>query len=261
MFKRKFVRVGALVTTLVAAGALISSVVASSGAYYTAGHSGQISGNNGSVAITVTGSGATATGDGTAVAFDFSGIMPGAPGKTATINVTNTTTNAEDVWLVFDNTNGMWSAVNDLGQYGRFQVGGYVYDNLNNKNTNTNTTTPGVAGTPSTTDFMTGLSCSSVGRVPINYLPHAIKIVGLAGGASSSFNMTFMYNACMTDHQGEAIFNPWTGDNAINPGPLMFNVVAFQPGVDPTSPFNGANAITQLNLGVFSPFDLQYIQN
>jgi hypothetical protein len=263
MFKRKFVRVGALVTTLVAAGALISSVVASSGAYYTAGHSGQISGNNGSVAITVTGSGATATGDGTAVAFDFSGIMPGAPGKTATINVTNTTTNAEDVWLVFDNTNGIWSAVNDLGQYGKFLVGGYVYDNLNNNKANTNTTTPGVAGTP-TGSFMSG-SCSTVPRVPINYLPRAIKIVGLAGGASASFNMTFMYNACMTDHQGEALFNPAEADAPISShvgsGGLLFNIVAFQPGVDPTSPFNGANAITQLNLGVFSPFDLQYIQN
>jgi hypothetical protein len=260
MSKRKFARLAAVMTTLVATVALISTVVASSGAYFTDSHSGQIAGTNGTIAITVTGSGDTSVG-GTA-SFDFSGILPGAPGKTATVNVTNTTANSEDVWLVFDNSNYMWSAVNDLGQYGMFQVGGYTYDNLNNKNTNTLGPTPGQVGTP-TGDNMSG-SCSAVQRVPINFLPHAILIGTLAGNGSTSFPITFQYNACMTDHQGDPLFNPAGADapipSLVSSTPLKFNVVAFQGNVDPTSAFNGANAISKLTLSSVAPFDLQYIQ-
>lgn len=263
MSKRKFVRIAAVLTTLAATMALISAAVMSTGAYFTDSHPGRIQGTNGNVAITVTGSGDTSVNTPSLVRFDFSGILPGQV-KTATVDVTNTTTNSEDVWLVFDNSNYMWSAVNDLGQYGKFQVGSYVYDNLNNNNAYGMPANPGVAGTP-TGDYMSG-SCSTVPRVPGNFLPHAIRIGTLAGSASTSFNIRFNYIACMTDHQGEAIFNPAEADAPINtlaspPGPLMFNVVGFQGGVDPTSPFNGANAITPLaNLSAADPFTGQYIQ-
>ena len=258
MSKRRFARFGAVITTLVAAGALISTMVASSGAYYTDSHGGTITGTNGTVAITVNGGSGAGLLD-----FDFSGIMPGVT-KTATVNLYNPTANPEAVWVVFNNANGIWSAVNDLGQYGKFTVGGYVYDNLNNKNTNAQPATPGVAGVPSGTDHMSG-SCSTVYRVPINYLPRAIKIVTLASGASASFPMTFTYIACMTDHQGEALFNPAEADAPIpshlGTGGLLFNVVAYQDGADPTSPFNGSAAITDLPLTpTFTPFDHQYIQ-
>ncbi len=49
-----------------------------------------------------------------------------------TVNVQNTGTGNEDIYLVFDNTNVGWSAVNDLGQYGKFTIDGTIYDNLNN---------------------------------------------------------------------------------------------------------------------------------
>ncbi len=254
MNKRKFARLAALATTLVAAGALISTMIATTGAYFTDSHSGQIAGNNGTVQIAVTGSGATSAGDPSLVNFDFSGILPGVP-TTATVHVSNPTSGAEDIWLVFDNSNFMWSAVNNLGQYGKFQIGGYVYDNLAN---GYQSLTPGVAGTPVNPPKFMGGDCSSIARVGANALPHAIFIGTLAGGTSTSFPMTFTYNACMTNHQGESIFNAAEADGTIaaavagagGPGPLLFNVVAFQPGVDPTDPFNGSAAITPIpNLG------------
>jgi hypothetical protein len=246
--KRRATAVGGLVLSF---GAVLALTVATTGAYFTDTHSGQISGTNGTVTVTANGGSGAGQLD-----FDFSGILPGAA-KTATINIGNPTSNTEDIWLVFNNDNSMWSAVNDLGQYGKFTVGGYVYDNLNNKFV---PGTPGVAGTP-TGGFMSG-SCSTVPRVDANYLPHAIRVASLAGGASQSFNMTFQYNACMTDHQGEALFNAAENDTgaSITPGPLHFAVVAFQQGVDPTSPFNGANAISALDLSAFGAFNHQYIQ-
>lgn len=263
MDKRKFARIGALATTAVATAALLGSVVATTGAYFTDGHAGQIAGNNGTVAISVAGSGATSAGDPANVAFDFSGILPGTP-KTATITVTNPTTNPEAIWLVFDNSNSMWSAVNNLGQYGKFTVGSFVYDNLSNKYVAAN---PGVVGTPIPGSYMSG-SCSTVQRIPVNYLPHAVNLGTLGAGATFNFSMSFTYNACMTNHQGEALFNPAENDilrapgapdggsadiYPITPGPLLFKVAAFQDGVDATSPFNGANAITPLNLSPFGP--------
>jgi len=263
MSKRKLARIAALASTALVGAALIGSVVATTGAYFTDSHGGQIAGTNGTVAISVTGSGSTSVNDPGLVQFDFSGILPGAPGKTATINVTNPTANSEDVYLVFSNTNGMWSAVNNLGQFGEFWVGGYVYDNLANRSL---PPTPGVLGTPSGGN-MTYPGCETVLRVPQNYLPHAIKIATLAGGGGNiSVPVTFQYNACMTNHQGETLFNAAENDiggtaNAhITPGPLMFNVVAFQGGVDPTSPFNGSAAITQLDLTAFGTSNFQYIQ-
>ena len=249
--KRRATAISGLVLSI---GAVLALTVASTGAYFTDSHPGQVGGVNGNVALNVNG------GVGpNQLNFDFSGILPGDT-KTATINVGNPTGNAEDVWLVFSNTNGMWSAVNDLGQYGKFTVGGYIYDNLNNKNTNGQPATPGQAGTPISGQFMGG-SCSTVQRVPINYLPHAIKIASLASGATITFDVSFQYNPCMTDHQGAALFNPATADSPIvASGALQFSVVGFQGGVDPTSPFNGANAITPLNLTAFSPFDHQQNQ-
>ena len=243
-------RLSAITGIVLALGAVLALTVATTGAYFTDTNPGQVAGSNGNVDVTVSG------GTGSGLDFDFTGLLPGVP-KTATINIGNPTGATEDVWLVFSNVNGMWSAGNDLGQYGTFTVGGYVYDNLNNKNTNAQPLTPGQVGTPNGS-YMSGY-CSTVPRVGINYLPHAIKVASLASGASTSFNVTFEYNACMTDHQNDPIFNPAGADAPIvASGPLQFAIVGFQGGVDPTSPFNGANAITPLVLP--APFDHQYIQ-
>lgn len=268
MLKTKFRRFAALLAVVALLTSAIGLAIGGTGAYFTDSHSGQIGGNNGTIAISVSGSGGTSAGDPSLVTFDFSGILPGAPGKTATVNVTNLTANDEAIWLVFSNANGMWSGVNNLGQYGKFTVGGYVYDNLQNKNTNAEPATPGVAGAPIAGQFM-GQDCTTVNRVPINYLPHAIKIATLGASGNVSFPISFEYIACMTAHQGESLFNALGNDIGGTGGaalaaapsvPLMFNVVAFQAGVDPTSPFNGAAAIAPLNLSTYNLSTHQYIQ-
>lgn len=266
MLKSRLPRFIALLGTVGVLASLVSVAVAGTGAYYTQSVAGTVSGGNGTIAITVSGN--SATGD---LNFDFSGILPGVA-KTANVHVSNTTANTEAIWLVFDNTNGMWSGVNNLGQFGEFQVGSsyapgglYVYDNLANRSV---PPTPGVAGAP-TGSNMTFPGCETVARVPQNYLPHAIKITSLAAWGSADFPITFEYNACMTGHKTEAIFNAagndigGTGGAALaaNPNvPLVFNVVAFQGNADPTSPFNGSAAITNLALGAYGTSNFQYIQ-
>ncbi len=66
MSKRKFARFGAVITTLVAAGALISTMVASTGAYFTASQSGAITGNLGTVAVSTN-----------SLAINFANLLPG----------------------------------------------------------------------------------------------------------------------------------------------------------------------------------------
>lgn len=242
MFKRRLPRLPALLGTAAVAASLIGVAVVGTGAYYTDSHGGQISGNNGSVAITVDGTG-TGPED---MDFDFSGILPGAPGKTATITVTNTGSAPEDLYLAFNNDNNMWSAVNDLGQYGKFIINTKTYDNLNNTYTAAN------SGVSMPGSGVMGGSCAGVPRVAINYLPHVISLGTLAVGEVWSFDINFQYIACMTDHEGEAIFNSAeAGIGAgIAPAPLKFAVAAFQQGVNPNDPFNGTGRIAPLTLPI-----------
>lgn len=255
MLKQRFPRFLALLGTSAIVASLIGVAVVGTGAYFTDSKPGSIYGNNGNISISVSGG-----GGGGGLDFDFTGILPGVP-KTATVNVSNTTGNPEAVWLVFDNTNGMWSAVNNLGRYGIFTVGGYVYNNLANRAAPTD---PGVVGSFSGT-FCRGTAPSRNGY---NYLPHAIKITTLPAWGSASFPITFEYHACMIDHEGESIFNALGNDiggtggaalAAAPNGPLVFNVVAFQDGVDPTSPYN-ASPISPLDLSTYSTSNFQYIQ-
>jgi len=234
--KRKFARTAAVATTLVATVALISSVVAGSGAYFTDSHGGQISGNLGTVAITVTGQ-----------AIDFKDLLPGVD-QSQTVTVTNTGTGPEDIYLAFDNSTGEWSAVNDLGMYGIFTINNVVYDNLNN-------TYPDF--TPGSGVMSSSLSsgCYNIPRVAINYLPHVIKLGTLSPTQQWSFNIAFHFNACMTGGNGTGASlwgTPPYPQGGFNPqiptGPLPYVVAAFQPGVNPNDQMNGAGKIADLVL-------------
>ena len=62
-------------------------------------------------------------------------MLPGAD-KTVNFTVTNTGTANESIWLAFDNSNGEWSAVNQLGTYGDAKINSPMlngdFNNLNN---------------------------------------------------------------------------------------------------------------------------------
>ena len=233
MSKRRFVRFGAVMTTLVAAGALIASVVASSGAYFTDTHgSGAINATEGNVALKVNGS------TGNAPTINWSDIMPGVT-STTTVSVQNTGTDNEDVYLVFDNSNGGWSAVNALGAYGAFTIDGTIYDNLNNRY---------AWGTDSSGQVISTNPASGCYNVPrpaqIKFLPHYIKVASaLTTTASKSFDISFTLNPCTTspNSAGSGAFD--SGNSLLN-----FSVVAFQAGVSPTDPYNGGGKIVPLVL-------------
>ena len=163
--------------------------------------------------------------------------MPGEV-QTQTVTVHNQGTGNEDIWLAFDNANYAWSAVNDLGQYGKFVINGKTYDNLNNK---AGGSTTGVPGSPIAGSFMTG-SCSTVNRVPINYLPSRILLGTLTAGQVWTFDVSFNIIACKSTGGGGDLWSSVANDFTpllTGPLPLNFKIAAFQPGVNPTDPFNG----------------------
>ena len=224
MTKRKFARIAGLTTTVVAASALIAGVVGSTGAYFTQANPGSITGTFGAVTMSVSGSGAGADG----ISFNFNGMMPGEY-KTANISVQNTGTENEDIYLVFSNANGAWSAVNTLGTYGEFVVNGTDYYNLNNS-------APQWTGSPYTN------ACGDT--VPgIAYLPHVNYFGTLTPGASATYAVSFRYSACISNplYQGQPIFLPANN-------PLGFSVVAEQAGILPNDAHNGAGRILDLAL-------------
>ncbi len=236
VLKKKLPRFVLLFGTMGVMVSLIGIAVAGTGAYFTDSVGGQITGNLGTVAVAVSGQN-----------INFANLMPGEV-RTQTVTVRNTGTGNEDIYLAFDNTNKAWSAVNDLGQYGKFVINGKTYDNLTNKY---NSTT-GVPGAPIPGQFMGG-SCSTVPRVPGNYLPHVILLGTLTPNQTWTFNVSFNIIACKSDGGGKGIWGYFANDFSpplADSLPLLFKVAAFQPGVNPNDPFNGAGQIAPLTLPI-----------
>ena len=236
MFKSTRIRFVALLSTAAVTAALIGVAVMSTGAYFTDTKPGTIAANFGNVAVAVAGEN-----------IDFANLMPGEV-QTQTVTIQNTGTGNEDMWLVFKNDNLAWSAVNDLGQYGKFVINGNTYDNLSNRY---NSTT-GVPGAPIAGSFMPG-SCSTVNRVPVNYLPHKIFLGTLTPSQVWTFNVSFNIIACKSTGGGGALWSSVANDFSpllTGPLPLNFNIAAFQPGVNPEDPFNGAGQIAPLSLPI-----------
>jgi hypothetical protein len=236
MTKRKFTRTAALATTIVATAALLSGVVATTGAYFTDAKPGAVAANFGKVEVAVAGE-----------YINFANLLPGEV-QTQTVTVQNTGTGNEDIWLAFDNANLGWSMVNDLGQYGKFVIAGKTYDNLSNKY---NSTT-GVPGAPIAGSFMSG-SCSTVNRVPVNYLPSRILLATLTPGQVWTFDVSFNIIACKSTGGGGDLWSSVANDFTpliTGPTPLNFKIAAFQPGVSPTDPFNGGGIIAPLVLPI-----------
>ncbi len=240
MSKRKFARMAAVLTTLATIMALIGIAVVGTGAYFTDTKPGAITGNLGTVIVNTAGQD-----------INFANLMPGET-QTQTVTVQNSGTGNEDIYLAFKNANFAWSAVNDLGQYGKFVIAGNTYDNLNNRY---------AQGTPGSGVMSTNPAsgCYNVPRIAINYLPHVISIFTLTPGQIATFNVSFTVNPCMTGGQGSTLWGTAPGNFSptIAPAPLQYVVAAFQPGVNPNDQMNGAGKIAPLVLplgtDIYSP--------
>jgi hypothetical protein len=185
--------------------------------------------------------------------FDFAGMLPGTT-RTAPIDIRNPTDGPEAVWLVFDNDNGTWSAINRLGQLGRITVGDRFYDNLDNR---FSALTPGHAGSP-TGGVLSG-ACAGVPVVGANYLPHAIPLGTIAGGGVIHVDFTFAYQTCMTNGDAAPVFASAADatSSALGAGPLAISTMAFEDGVDPRSVRNGLGQLRDLDLSAYRPYDHQ----
>lgn len=234
MFRTRISRFFAMLGVAALLASVIGIGVVGTGAYFTAANGGQIIGNLGTVAVATSG-GTGASGLG----FSFDGLLPGEE-KVANVNVQNTGSSAEDIYLAFKNDNGAWSGFNTLGAYGTFTIDGTIYDNLNNQYPfGTDSSGQVISTNPAS-------ACFNVARpAAIKYLPHVISIGTLAPGATKSFTIAFKFHPCLTSGQGTAF------------GPLLFDIAAFQQGVDPNDQFNGAGRITPLNLSTYGAYSYQ----
>jgi hypothetical protein len=214
-------RVTAITGLVLSLAAVLALAVASTGAYFTDSHPGQVDGTFGSVAVTLNGSG---TGPEN-MQFNFTGMLPGQ-WKTATMTTTNTGSDTEDIYMVFTNANDVWSQVNTLGTYGEANVNGTDFNNLNNHYPQ------GTAGpyTNACGDTVSGIS----------YLPHVNYLGTLNAGQSANYTFQFRYSACISNnaYQNQPAFS----------NPLEFDIAAFQSGVSPDDPHNGAGAVSPLTL-------------
>jgi hypothetical protein len=218
--RRRLTAISGLILTL---AGVLAATVASTGAYFTDSHAGQVTGTFGSVKVDMNGSG---TGPGN-IQFDFAGMLPGQ-WKTATITATNTGSDTEDIYMVFTNANNVWSDVNTLGTYGEANVNGNDYNNLNNHYAQGTPANPG----------QTNACGDPVG--PIAYLPHVNYLGTLNAGQSANYTFAFRYTACISNNAAQ--------NQPAFANPLAFNIGAFQSGVAPADPHNGAGAVSPLTL-------------
>ncbi|MEC5168897.1 hypothetical protein RCH11_001356 [Glaciihabitans sp. GrIS 2.15] len=97
------------------------------GAYFSDTHAGAISGTVGNIHVaTYGGSGANGTN------LAFSNLLPGAA-QTVSLNYTNTGSDLQDVFIVFNNATAL-SALNNLGTYGEVHLsanGTAIFDSAN----------------------------------------------------------------------------------------------------------------------------------
>lgn len=218
-------RVAAFIGATGGAAALIGMAAASTGAYFTDVHAGQINGTFGKVAVTVNGvavpTGDTASGT-DSMQIQWNNMLPGTD-KTVTYTVTNTGTSRESVWLAFDDSNGEWSAINQLGTYGDAKINSpLVNADYNNLNNNYPQGTPGNPGQVNHCGDPQGA---------IAYLPAENHVADINPGGQAKFTFSFGYGPCLSDNalQGASAFA----------NPLLYDIIATQPGISPDDSHNG----------------------
>jgi hypothetical protein len=221
-------RVAAFIAATGGALALVGLAANTTGAYFTDVHAGQVDGTFGKVAVSVNGV-AVQPGDSTSgpdnMAVHFSNMLPGQD-KTVTYTVLNTGSANESIWLAFDNSNGVWAAINQLGTYGDAKISSPMitadYNNLNNSY-------------PQGTVAAGHNACGDPNPA-IAYLPAESHVADLAPGQTTSFTFSLGFTSCLSSNalQGGPAFQT----------PLLTDVIATQQGVSPSDIHNGQSTST-----------------
>ena len=196
--KHTYGRVAGFIAAMTASLALLASAAITTGAYFSDSERGGVARTFGSIEVSTTN-----------LNFEWDKMLPGV-WDTASITVTNTGANAQDVYLAFDDTNGQWSDLNTLGTYGEMEINGVNYNNLNNKYPQ---------GTP-----------PNPGQIAIDYVPLINEIkTNLAPDAEYTFDVKFRFADKL---KGADLMDVTIPEN------LEFDIVATQPGVLPTDAKN-----------------------
>jgi hypothetical protein len=216
-------RVAAFIAATGGALALVGLAASTTGAYFTDVHAGSVNGTFGKVAVSVNNvavpSGDSASGP-NSMAIQWNNMLPGSD-KTVTYQVTNTGSANESIWLAFDNSNGEWSNINQLGTYGDAKISSPMlnadYNNLNNNYSE---------GT-----VAAGTNACGDPNPAIAYLPAQNHVADLAPGQTTSFTFSLGFTSCISNHayQGGPAFQ----------APLLTDVIATQQGISPSDAHNG----------------------
>ncbi len=178
--RMRWAKVAALGLTASGAGALLLTATGATGAYFSDTHNGAITGTTGAITLS--------TSD---TNLNFTDMLPGVP-QSQKVDFTNTSNNAEDVYLVFPNGSAL-GALNNLGTYGHVSVSSSGGAYFASSNLNDNST-----------------SCGSFSSAPgaCNPLPAVIKLQdNLAGGGSGSMTFSFNYASKLTNGPNNAFEN------------------------------------------------------
>ena len=208
MMKSKTARFGAFLATLGMSAGLVGTAVHSTGAYFSDTKAGAITGTLGSIKVTTYGGAVDGSGNRN---FAFDNLLPGEP-QTATLQYQNTGRNAEDVYVVFNDSTAL-HALNQLGRYGEAHVSSNGTEIFGSANLNDNTTScvPGT-GTP---------AC--------NALPSKLKLADNLPAGSAAQSMAFSFGYAGAPYSIGNTFNVdgVTGPTALN---LPYQIVAVQHG-------------------------------
>lgn len=218
-------RVAAFIAATGGALALVGLAGQTTGAYFTDVHPGQINATStfGKVALSVDGISVPAgdsTGGANNLSVQWNNMLPGSD-KTVSFSVTNTGTANESIWLAFNDSNGEWTAINSLGTYGDAQIHSPLvnadYNNLNNKY---------AEGT-----VAAGTNHCGDANPAIAYLPAQNHVADLVPGQSTNFTFSLGFGSCLSN--GSAQGGPAFAN------PLLYDIVATQPGISPSDAHNG----------------------
>jgi len=244
-------RIAAFTGALIGSAGLVTAAAGATGAYFNDTQSGTVTGTVGSIKVSTSGG----TG-GDNLDFNFANMLPG-DFQTSTVHYSNDGSNAEDVYLVFNNAQALHS-VNNLGTYGEAKIGSngttvFSSTNLNDGETwnldPIDPTSDHCSSSPSANVPLASDGCwpiPSVVKLAANVAPGhgGTMTFSFALGqkwkdTSTELSQLFCYpliqNPADPTDETDQICDPTSHSNG-----LPYEIVATQPGVAPNDPNNSS---------------------